>query len=143
MFGQAGFEVSDRLTLTAGVRYTDDDKDLLPVVTPVPVAPVNVSDQQVSWDLSAVFEASDTVNYYARVASGFRAPTIQGRDIAFFSPPSVASSETILSYEAGVKSDLMDRQSAAQCGGVLLHHRRSAILRDRRAGQFQPAGQCR
>ncbi len=108
VFGQAGFEVSDRLTLTAGVRYTDDDKDLLPVVTAVPVAPVNVSDQQVSWDLSAVFEASDTVNYYARVASGFRAPTIQGRDIAFFSPPSVASSETILSYEAGVKSDLMD-----------------------------------
>jgi|CXWL01.1.fsa_nt_gi iron complex outermembrane receptor protein len=111
VFGQVGYDVSDRLTVTAGVRYTDDDKDLVGVVTPFPVAPVNVSDEQVSWDLSAVYEASDNVNYYARIASGFRAPTIQGRDIAFFNPPSTASSESILSYEAGFKSDLLDRRA--------------------------------
>jgi iron complex outermembrane recepter protein len=44
------------------------------------------------------------------VASGFRGPTIQGRDIVFFSPASVAQSETILSWEAGFKSELMDRR---------------------------------
>jgi iron complex outermembrane receptor protein len=110
VFGQAGYNVSDRLTLSAGVRYTDDEKELRGVVTPGPVS-VNVSDEQVSWDLSAVYEANEDVNLYARVASGFRAPTIQGRDIAFFSPASVANSETILSYEAGFKSDLLNRRA--------------------------------
>ena len=112
VFGQAGFDLTEQLTVTAGVRYTDDDKDLVGVVTPlIAVAPVNVSDEQFSWDLSAVYELNDDVNLYARVASGFRAPTIQGRDIAFGSPPSVAESETILSYEAGFKSDLLDNRA--------------------------------
>jgi len=38
---------------------------------------------------------------------GFRGPSIQGRDVAFFSPPSVAQSETILSVEGGWKSTLL------------------------------------
>jgi len=42
------------------------------------------------------------------VADGFRGPSIQGRDVAFFSPPSVAQSETVLSWEAGWKSTLAD-----------------------------------
>lgn len=111
VFGQAGFDLTDQLTVTAGVRYTEDEKDLVGVVTPLPVAPVNVSDERVSWDVSAVFEVNEDVNLYARVASGFRAPTIQGRDIAFFNPPSTAESETILSYEAGFKSDLMNNRA--------------------------------
>ena len=44
---------------------------------------------------------------YGRVADGFRGPSIQGRDVAFFAPPSVAQSETVLSCEAGFKSTLL------------------------------------
>jgi iron complex outermembrane receptor protein len=110
VFGQAGYDLTDRLTVSAGVRYTDDEKELRGVLTPFPVS-VSVDDQQVSWDVSAVFEASENTNLYARIANGFRAPTIQGRDVAFFSPPSVANSETIQSYEAGFKSDLLDRRA--------------------------------
>ncbi|GAM97484.1 tonB-dependent receptor [alpha proteobacterium U9-1i] len=109
VFGQAGFDLSDQLTVTAGVRYTSDEKDLVGVVTAFPVAPVNVSDERVSWDLSATYAATPDVNLYARIANGFRAPTIQARDVAFFNPPSTADSEVIQSYEAGVKSDLLDR----------------------------------
>jgi iron complex outermembrane recepter protein len=108
VFGQVGYEVSDRLSLSAGVRYTDDEKELRGITTPVSVS---VSDEQVSWDLSAAFAMNDDVNLYARIANGFRAPTIQGRDIAFFAPPSVANSETIQSYEVGFKSDLLDRRA--------------------------------
>ena len=108
VFGQAGYDVSERLTVSAGLRYTEDEKDLAGVTTPVSVS---VSDEQWSWDVNAVYALSDDANLYARVASGFRAPTIQGRDIAFFNPPSVADSETILSYEAGVKADLFDRRA--------------------------------
>jgi iron complex outermembrane receptor protein len=71
---------------------------------------VNVSDSQVSGDLSALYRVSDQFNIYGRLASGFRAPTIQGRDVAFFGSPSVADSETITSIEAGFKSDLADNR---------------------------------
>jgi len=109
-FGQASYKVSDQLTLTGGLRYTDDDKDMNVVSGPNLAAPVSVSDSKVSWDLSAFYKVDEDVSVYAKVASGFRGPSIQGRDIAFFSPASAAKSETIMSYELGLKSELMDRR---------------------------------
>jgi iron complex outermembrane receptor protein len=87
------------LTLTGGLRYTDDSKDLSAFGSPLPVAPVSVDDQQWTGDFSALYRINDDVNIYGRYARGFRAPTIQGRDIAFFGQPSVAKSETIDSIE--------------------------------------------
>jgi iron complex outermembrane receptor protein len=109
-FGQASYKVTDQLTITGGLRYTDDDKHLNVVSGPTPAAPVSVSDSKVSWDLSAFYKLDEDVSVYAKVASGFRGPSIQGRDIAFGSPASAAKSETIMSYEAGLKSELMDRR---------------------------------
>ncbi len=106
VFGHVSYDVSDALTLTGGARYTDDDKDLTVQASPVPTPPQSVSDEQVSWDLSALYEVSDQLNIYGRLASGFRAPTIQGRDVAFFGAPSIADSETITSIEAGFKTQL-------------------------------------
>ncbi|MDZ4778382.1 MAG: TonB-dependent receptor [Alphaproteobacteria bacterium] len=119
VFAQAEYDISDRLSVAGGVRYTEDEKDfialaapLLPVAAP-PGSPNafpaarTVSDEQVSWDLSVRYEVTPDVNVYGRVANGFRAPSIQGRDVAFGSLPSVADSETIQSYEAGVKSDVL------------------------------------
>ena len=96
--------------LTAGLRWTSDEKTLTNIVAPIPFSKINVSDEQVSWDLSAFYDLSETVGLYGRVARGFRGPTIQGRDVAFFGAPSVAQSETILSWEAGFKSELFDRR---------------------------------
>jgi len=106
VFGHVSYDVTDALTVTGGARYTDDDKDLTVQASPIPTAPQSVSDDQVSWDLSALYKVSDQFNVYGRLASGFRAPTIQGRDIAFFGAPSIADSETITSIEAGFKSQL-------------------------------------
>jgi iron complex outermembrane receptor protein len=108
VFGHVSYDVTDALTLTGGARYTDDEKDLTVEVAPIPSPPQNVQDDQISWDLSALYEVSDNVNIYGRLASGFRAPTIQGRDVAFFGAPSIADSETITSIEAGFKSQLAD-----------------------------------
>jgi len=105
VFGHVSFDITDAFTLTGGARWTDDEKDLTAFNNPgAPVPPTNVSDSQLSWDVSALFEVSDAFNLYTRLASGFRAPTIQGRDIAFFGQPSVAQSETINSIEVGFKS---------------------------------------
>jgi len=107
VFGHVSYEATDALTLTAGARFTDDDKEISVFRAPLfPIAPQSVSDEQVSWDLSALYEVNDQFNIYGRLASGFRAPTIQGRDVAFFGTPSIAKSETITSIEAGFKSQL-------------------------------------
>jgi iron complex outermembrane receptor protein len=105
VFGQASHQVSDQLEISGGLRYTSDEKDLEVLQSVIPQAPVNASDEQVSWDLSAFYDVNEGVSVFARVARGFRGPTIQARDVAFFASPSVADSETVLSWEAGIKSE--------------------------------------
>ena len=108
VFGQFSFDMTDTWNLTAGVRYTDDEKDLINPPNNIGLGfdPVNVQDDEVSWDVSLIWAPSDDVSWYGRVASGFRGPSIQGRDIAFFGSPSTATSETVLSAELGFKSTL-------------------------------------
>ncbi len=118
VFGQASFDVTDSLTLTGGVRYTDDEKEFqvlqfgqlwLDIGIPTFIAPpISVSDDQTSWELAANFAVSDTSSLFARAATGFRAQTIQGRDVAFLETPTVAEPETIMSYEIGYKADLFN-----------------------------------
>ncbi len=122
VFASADFDVTDKLKLRGGVRYTDDQKDFTAqrVVGPFgpPIAPISVSpsDTDVSWDLSAVYAINDDVNVYGRVARGFRAPSVQGRLMfADATLPAdelvtVADTETVLSYEAGVKATLWDNR---------------------------------
>ncbi len=74
----------------------------------------------VTWDLSAGYKASERVNLYGRIGTGFRAPSIQGRimfcvDFEGGTNPetncvSVADEEKITSVELGVKSELLDRK---------------------------------
>ncbi|MGE0030592.1 MAG: TonB-dependent receptor [Steroidobacteraceae bacterium] len=114
VFGSVDYEASDALTLRAGVRYTDDEKDFTAERTQSPVGggaigPIDATtdDENVSWDASATWSVNDDTNVYARVAKGFRAPSIQGR-LLFGNVVSVADSEKILSFEAGVKTSLFN-----------------------------------
>jgi len=110
VFGQLSYDFTEEFTLITGFRYTDDEKDLTVQASPIPVTPVTVQDDQVSWDVSGLYSFNDDVKFYGRVASGFRAPTIQGRDIAFFGAPSTAQSEEITSIEVGIKATLADQR---------------------------------
>ena len=108
VFGQGSYDLSEQFTLTAGVRYTDDEKDAVHEAPAIgPLAPISLSDEEISWDLSLAYVVSGDAQVYARAASGFRAPTIQDR---LQDDPEVttADSETIMSYELGYKA-LFDR----------------------------------
>ncbi|MBO6798088.1 TonB-dependent receptor [Maricaulis sp.] len=108
VFGQVSHQVNERLNLSGGVRYTSDEKSLEVIQAVWPAGgPYSASDEEVSWDLSAYYDYSDETAFFARVARGFRGPSIQGRDVAFFGTPSIADSETSISYEAGIKSEPM------------------------------------
>jgi iron complex outermembrane receptor protein len=117
-FGQLSYAVTPELTITAGGRVTNDTKTttLLKtantatnVVTYNGRTNVRLSDTQPSWDVSALYQVTPQVSLYARVARGFRGPTIQGRSAVFNSDFTTANSETIVSYEGGIKTSLLDR----------------------------------
>lgn len=118
VFGSGEFDVTDKFKLRGGLRYTQDKKDFsasvlqaAPFGTPVSGPfPVTTDANDVSWDLSGTYAINSDVNFYARVAKGFRAPSIQAR--LLFSPaPSIADSEEVVSYEAGIKADLWNKRA--------------------------------
>tara|TARA_R110001592_G_scaffold350716_2_gene647089 strand:+ start:408 stop:2693 length:2286 start_codon:yes stop_codon:yes gene_type:complete len=119
VFGSFDYDYNDKTSVTLGLRYSDDDKDYSNQRTKSPLAwlgfpdevsgEVNPSDSHVSWDISVTHKYTDDINLYARIADTFRAPSIQGRSLfAFGNGISVAESETILSLETGIKSDILD-----------------------------------
>ncbi|MEX0733832.1 MAG: TonB-dependent receptor [Steroidobacteraceae bacterium] len=117
VFGSAEYEFGDAFTLRAGLRYTEDEKDFVAerFLSPIgagPIGPiaVNTNEDNLSWDLSGTWAISEDTNLYARVAEGFRAPSIQGR-LLFGNTVSVADSEEILSFEAGIKTSLFNDRS--------------------------------
>jgi iron complex outermembrane receptor protein len=117
VFGSLEYQVTSAFTLRGGVRFTNDHKTFsVPVSelangTPIPLFSYYkaASATNVSWDLGATYQLAPDTNLYARVATGFRAPSFGApnntTDIA------VARSETNISYEAGIKSELLDHRA--------------------------------
>ncbi len=111
-FGSATWDVTEKWRLGAGIRYSHDKKDYMAerFLSPLsfmgvgPIGPIfaDPSDSKTTWDVTATYFMNDDINWYARIATGFRAPSIQGR-LLFGDTVSVAESETSTSYEGGVK----------------------------------------
>lgn len=107
IFGQVEKELSNELSVTAGLRYTDDDKelDVIPGANSF-AAPATIStgDDYISWDLSLNYAANDDLSFYGRIGTASRGPVTLGR----FGFTSQADTETLTSAEVGFKSNLMD-----------------------------------
>jgi iron complex outermembrane receptor protein len=120
IFGQADFYLTDVTTLTAGLRWSHDNKDYTAEKSVAPpfsgglvsLVSVNPSDGNFSGNISIAHVLDDDTNIYARLARGFRAPSIQGRVLFAdgsddFDDVTIANSETIHSIEAGFKKELL------------------------------------
>ncbi|HAT33443.1 MAG TPA: TonB-dependent receptor [Janthinobacterium sp.] len=112
-FASVNYAVSDAFTVRGGLRYTRDNKDFNTVeavnVKQIGPGSIEESKHKINWDLSGSYKLDKDVNVYARVATGFRAPSIAAASASV--PITVADSETILSYEAGIKADLFKRRA--------------------------------
>jgi len=104
VFASVSFDVTDRYVLAGGARWSEDKKQFQAAGDQR-----ELGDEQVSWDVSATYSVNENVNVYGRIAKGFRGPTVQQR----FGAPSQAGSETVLSYEAGTKTELLDNRLRA------------------------------
>ena len=135
VFGSVTYDLTDQLSVTGGVRYNDDSRDFtvtrskdtqFPAFLQSPLGTVtrDVSDDTITWDASVGYGVNPDVNLYARVARGCRAPSIQGRILFPPATPtpledgvSVADSETITSYEAGIKTTAWDGRARVNLSG--------------------------
>lgn len=116
LFANGDWSLTDQWNVAAGVRYSNDKKDFVAqrLVSPFG-APATArlkatpSSDEVSFNLSTTYALTDKVNAYARIARGYRAPSIQGR-LLFGDTLSVADTETMMSYEAGIKGTGYDNR---------------------------------
>ena len=124
IFGSLDYTPIQQFTATAGVRYTADHKtfnayyvDYVPPTNNEPTPPLSggISAHNVSWDVSGTYKINPDTSVYARVATGFRAPSF-GQPSAGL-PIQFARSEKNISYEAGVKADLFDRRARLALDG--------------------------
>jgi iron complex outermembrane receptor protein len=126
-FGNLNYALTPDFKIRGGVRYTNDKKDFDAARTQTPFGGANVGPLTAnpkstnwSWDLGANYNLNKATSLFARVATGYRAPSIQGR-VLFGDTISVAKSEKVLSVEAGFKADLLD--NTARISGTVFKYR--------------------
>ena len=119
LFGQVDYQFLDALTLTAGLRYTEDRIDLKyssyfdesPYFT-FPVIDLHESKtfSNVSGRLALAYAMSDDTLLYGSVSSGYNSGGFAG--FAAIDPIQLQpfDEETLYAYEVGVKSELLDRR---------------------------------
>ena len=126
VFGSLTYKPTDKLSVTGGVRYNNDKRDYFVARTkdtqfpgflqdPLGSVRRSVKDDNVTWDATVSYAATNDVNLYARAARGYRAPSIQGRILfpantaqTLEDGVTTARSETIQSWETGLKSTFLD-----------------------------------
>ncbi len=109
IFGDGTLTLTDRLKLTAGLRYSYEEKKFDYFRDPANGSPDTVLSNQDSWDslspkIGLSFQATPETLLYASMACGFKSGGFNGRPqdrgvLDAYDP------ETVLTYEAGFKTD--------------------------------------
>lgn len=117
VYGQATYNM-DQLALTLGGRVTKDTKNGR--LFTVNGAPTNFTfrekDSRFDPLVTLAWEASDTINLYAKYATGYRAGGASSRSLNYrsFGP------ESVKSYEIGAKTEFFDRMVRLNVAGYLM-----------------------
>lgn len=115
VFGSVRYDLTPQWQLRGGLRYTRDRKTLrsdptnLPLPSQANGTTARLSDAKPSGDLSATYKLDPATNLYARVATGYRGSSVQ--PASAFGVQSLAGQENTVSYEAGIKSDLLNKRA--------------------------------
>jgi len=120
VFGQSNWtpEVWDsRLTITTGIRYTEDDRDAARVFLKDPdpngvsfIADPGNDFSNVSYTLVGSWAFTDDINGYAKVVTGYKAGGYNIRASNEASYVRGFDEEVITTFELGLKSELWDRR---------------------------------
>ena len=113
VFGQADFALTDRLTLTGGLRYTNEDKSIerrLTLLGPpdIPLVPAGTSAEETFDNISPTavlsYEAADAVNLYAKYSQGYKSGGFNGEASTIDEVTRPYLEEEVQSFEIGAKT---------------------------------------
>lgn len=112
LFANGSYDLTDRLVVAGGLRFSGEEKDFRVVrsVSPIGAGTLGPLDRDLgdlvwSGDASLTYTLIDGLDVFTRVARSFRAPAIQGR-VLFGDAVTEATTERIWSYEGGFKATL-------------------------------------
>jgi iron complex outermembrane receptor protein len=122
-FGQATFKVSEAFRLTGGLRYSHDAKDSFIFSTvnataspaarasfsPNPLGALSRKEHKMTWSAGAQYDLKPGVMVYLLAATGHKTGGFNARGAAVGVPVEFGPEQT-LTYEAGIKSVLLDRK---------------------------------
>jgi len=122
--------LNDKLELTAGLRYTDDDRSAKRTNDGLlwnGFGPGKTDSQKGKTDYTAIvdYNWTDNMSTYAKVATGFRSGGSSRNGLDFNQP---FDTEELTSYELGWKSELFDRR--LRLNGAIYHMEVDDIILD-------------
>ncbi|WOK35350.1 TonB-dependent receptor [Sphingomonas sp. C3-2] len=157
-FGQLDYDVTDRLTLTGGLRYTHETKTIERSATNlvsgatlidapkglVPEAKFNA----VSPTAIASYKAGDETNIYAKFAKGFKSGGFNGETNSIVELLEPYRPEKVDAFEVGLKTRLLDNRLQLNVAGFWneVKDMQLAVLRvvgNSAIGQVRNAGKAR
>ena len=136
IYGQLDFAISDTLSLTGGLRYTDEEKSIdrtniavvfngLPPNTPfVPAGTTGkTSFDDLSPQITLNYAPIDTINLYAKYANGFKSGGFNGEAGSVVETLRPYDSETVDSFEIGAKTRFADGRAQINFAGFVNKHK--------------------
>ena len=122
VFGNVGFAITDQLRLSAGLRYTQDDKSAHTILFEF-IDETNSRDwSETSWDVSGSYKFSERMTLYGTIQSGYQSGQYPARPFCLIGsidvtqPGNVSSPNcfvandnvTAINYEVGLKGQPLD-----------------------------------
>jgi iron complex outermembrane receptor protein len=106
------FPITDAFSITAGARYTHEEKTYAFDHNPYLIIqdPLNYGSSHFDWKFSADYRFSPAVMVYGSVATGFRSDGAQPRPFTPGQQRIPVPAEELMAYEIGLKTDLFDRR---------------------------------
>lgn len=153
IYGQADYELTSQLTATVGMRYygakmadtTTNQQSFVTgelgvVDTATPGTTIRNSEHSPSYNFALLYKVNPDVSLYARVGSGFRIGGINyaaaiAAQLGSTAAPASYGSDSLWSYEAGVKGYMLDRKLYGEFGVYQMDWSKMQV-----SGQTPPPG---
>ncbi|MFY7835835.1 MAG: TonB-dependent receptor domain-containing protein [Novosphingobium sp.] len=140
LYSDFKFAATDAITLRGGLRYTHDtgtqsnfSSDALGVdgtliANLIPLSSLRYSQDNLSGKIGVDYKLAGGNLLYASVSRGYRAPSFNAQ--AFFDPSelSIARPEEVTSYEAGLKTQFMDRKITLNLAGFYYDYKNQQFI---------------
>jgi iron complex outermembrane receptor protein len=119
IYGNLGYDVSDKFRLSGGLRYTEDEKTAFTNVGSGPYDDSRDFDE-ISWELAANYSFDNGLTGYATVQTGYQSGQYPARPFCLFGDTDpdddddcfkASDNITATNFEVGIKGQITDRFS--------------------------------